>query len=90
MDWVQLSGKGSLLFASAGTHRLLGLDFIQGTVKLEEGPVIPGRILIEDFDFSTPEKIWEYNRAGLPVIAEVVMNPLGVGSIAFRIDGQVS
>ena len=85
LSWVQLSGRGKLLFASVGTHRLMEVEFIQGTVKLEEGPVIPGRVFIDDFDFSKPEKIWEYNKAGISVMAEVVKNPLGVESIAFKI-----
>ncbi len=85
LNWVPLSGRGELLFASVGTHRLMGLEFIQGTVKLEEGPLVPGRIIVDDFDYSRPEKIWDYNQAGISVMAEMTKNPMGVDSIAFRV-----
>lgn len=83
--WIQLSGRGKLLFASAGTHRLMRIEFILGTVKLEEGPIVPGVVFIEGFDYSKPEKIWEYNQADISVVAEVTQNPAGTESIAFRI-----
>jgi hypothetical protein len=63
----------------------MGLEFIQGTVKLEEGPLVPGRIIVDDFDYSRPEKIWDYNQAGISVMAEMTKNPMGVDSIAFRV-----
>lgn len=63
----------------------MGLDFIQGTVKLEEGPLVPGMVIVDDFDFSHPERIWDYNAANISVLTEIVKNPLGVESIAFRI-----
>ena len=85
MNWIQLSGEGRLMFASVGTHRLMKIDFIQGTVKLKEGPLVPGMVLIDDFDFSKPETIWDYNQADLPVMAEVTQNPQGVAAIAFRL-----
>lgn len=83
--WAPVSGRGTLLFAAAGEHRMMGLRFLQGTVKLEEGALVAGMILDPDFDFSHPEKIWDYNRAGLPVVAEIVKNPQGVEAVAFRI-----
>jgi len=85
LSWIELSGRGKLLYASVGKHRLMGLDFIQGTVKLEEGPLVPGMVIVDDFDFSHPEIIWNYNVANISVLAEIVKNPLGVESIAFRI-----
>ena len=86
LSWVPLSGKGELLFASVGTHGLTGVKFVQGTIELEEGPIIPGMVLIDSFDFSKPEKIWEYNQAGIPVIAEIKKNPMGVEGIIFKIN----
>jgi len=83
--WAPVSGKGTLLFASTGEHRMMGLRFVQGTVKLEEGPLVSGMAILPDFDLSAPESIWEYSLAGLPVRAEVVKNPQGVEAVAFRV-----
>ena len=85
LHWIELSGRGKLLYASVGRHRLMDIEFIQGTIRLEEGPVIPGMVLIDDFDYLHPEKIWEYSLADISVQAEIVENPQGVKSIGFRI-----
>ena len=85
LSWMQLSRKGKLLFATVGRHRLMGIEYILGTVKLEEGPIIPGMVIIEDFDYSKPEKIWKYNQANIPVMAQVIQNPEGAESIVFKV-----
>lgn len=85
LAWAPVSGRGTLLFASVGEHRMMGLRFIQGTVELEEGPLVSGMTILPDFDLARPEGIWGYNRAGLPVVAEVVKNPQGTEAVAFRV-----
>ncbi len=80
-----MSGRGKLLLASLGKHRLVNTPVIQGTVKLEEGPVVSGPIIIPGFDFSNPEKIWGYNRANIDVTAEIIKNPEGVEAVAFKV-----
>lgn len=85
LAWAPVSGKGTLLFASTGEHRMMGLRFVQGTVKIEEGPLVSGMMILPDFDLSAPESIWEYNLAGLAVRAEIVKNPQGVEAVAFRV-----
>lgn len=85
LTWAPVSGRGTLLFASVGEHRLMGLRFIQGTVKLEEGPLVPGMIIVPGFDLSRPKAIWDYNLAGIEVTAEVVKNPQEVEAVVFRV-----
>jgi uncharacterized OB-fold protein len=82
--WVQMSGRGTLLFASVGNYEA-GAPYIQGTVKLEEGPLVAGRVVILGFDFSEPETIWEYNSANKKVVAEVFTNPNGARALQFRV-----
>ncbi len=76
------------MFASVGPHRMWGIDFLQGTVMLEEGPWISGMILDDSFDLSKPEKILEYNGANIPVRLTVIKNPEGTEAVAFRLDRQ--
>lgn len=83
LNWAQISGKGKLLFASLGEHRLMRSKYIQGTVKLQEGAVLSGMVIIPGFDWSTPERIWEYSGADIPVVAEIVKNPDDVETVAF-------
>ena len=82
-----MSGRGKLLLASLGKHRIMDTPIIQGTVKLAEGPVVSGMIIIPDFDFSKPERIWEYNLANIDVATEVINNPEGVEAVAFKVSG---
>jgi len=85
-DWFEISGRGKLLFASA-TNRGRGawpVKYILGTVKLEEGPLVMGMVLIEDFDFSKLEEVWKYNGANIEVVAQIVKNPKGIEAVAFR------
>jgi len=84
-SWIPMSGRGKLKFASVGPHRMMGIQFIQGTVRLEEGPWVSGMLLDESFDLSRPERILEYNGADINVVMEVVKNPEGVEAVAFRI-----
>lgn len=84
MSWVEMSGRGKLLFASASSGWKGRPRYIQGTVKLEEGPVVAG-IIISDFDFSNLEEIWNYNLADLKVIAKIIKNPEGIEAIAFEL-----
>jgi uncharacterized OB-fold protein len=85
-NWVPMSGKGKLIYASVGPHRMMGIhQFLQGTVRLEEGPWVSGMLLDESFDFSHPEKIWQYNEADINVVMEVIKNPEGVEAVAFRV-----
>jgi uncharacterized OB-fold protein len=86
-SWTPMSGRGKLMFASIGPHRMMGIQFLQGTVRLEEGPWVSGMLLDESFDLSQPEKIWEYNGADIDVVMEVVKNPEGVEAVAFRVVG---
>jgi uncharacterized OB-fold protein len=83
--WVEISGKGKLLFASAGANLLLGKQYIMATVQLEEGPIISGVLLDDSFDFTRPETIWDYNCSDITVNAEVCESPIGGVIIAFRI-----
>ncbi|MEM3587301.1 MAG: zinc ribbon domain-containing protein [Candidatus Jordarchaeaceae archaeon] len=85
-EWVEINGKGKLLYASA-TNRGRGawpVNYVLGTVKLVEGPIVIGRILIENFDFTKLENIWKYNGANIDVVAQIVKNPKGIESVAFR------
>lgn len=84
-SWIPMSGRGKLMFASIGPHRMMGIQFLQGTVRLEEGPWVSGMLLDESFDLSQPEKIWDYNEADINVVMEVVKNPEGVEAVAFRV-----
>ena len=74
------------MFASVGPHRMLGIEFLQGTVKLDEGPWVSGMLLDDSFDLSKPEKILEYNGADIPVRLAIVKNPEGTEAVAFRLD----
>jgi uncharacterized OB-fold protein len=85
LSWVPLSGRGKLLFASVGPHRMMGIEFLQGTVKLEEGPLVSGMLLDDGFDLNKPAEILKYYGAERDVVAEVVKNPEGAEAVAFRI-----
>lgn len=85
LSWVPLSGRGKLLFASVGPHRMMGIEFLQGTVKLDEGPLVSGMLLDDGFDLSKPAEILKYYGAEKHVVAEVVRNPEGAKAVAFRI-----
>ncbi|NWG75513.1 MAG: hypothetical protein HXY24_13040 [Rubrivivax sp.] len=84
-SWIPMSGRGKLMFAGTGLHRMMGTQYLQGTVKLEEGPWVSGMLLDDSFDLSKPEKIWEYNNRDINVVAEVVKNFEGVEAVAFRV-----
>ena len=84
-SWVPISGRGKLMFASVGPHRMMGIEFLQGTVKLEEGPWVSGMLLDDSFDLTKPEEIMKYYGSGTEVVAEVVKNPEGVEAVAFRV-----
>ena len=83
--WVPISGRGKLMFASVGPHRMMGIEFVQGTVKLEEGPWVSGMVLDDSFDVTKPEEIMKYYEGGTDVVAEVTKNPEGVEAVAFRV-----
>lgn len=85
VSWFPMSGKGKLMFASVGPHRMYGINFLQGTVKLEEGPWISGMLLDDFFDLSKPEKILEYTGANIDVTLDVMKNPEGVEAVVFRV-----
>ncbi len=74
-----------MMFASVGPHRMMGIEFLQGTVRLEEGPLVSGMLLDDSFDLGKPEEIVKYYGSGTDVVAEVVKNPEGVEAVAFRI-----
>jgi hypothetical protein len=80
-----MSGRGKLISASVGPHRMMGIEFLQGTVKLEEGPLVSGVLLDDSFDLSKPEEIVNYYGKFRDVKAEVIINPEGVQAVAFRI-----
>ena len=84
-SWISISGRGKLLSASAGPHRMMGIEFLLGTVKLEEGPLVSGMLLDDTFDLTKPAEIIKYYGAGRDVVAEVIVNPEGVEAVAFRI-----
>ena len=86
LSWFPMSGKATLMFASVGRHPMMEITFLQGTVKLEEGPCISGMLLDDSFDFSRPEKILEYNGAEIPVRLVIVKNQEGTEAVAFRLD----
>jgi uncharacterized OB-fold protein len=83
--WTPISGRGKLMFASVGPHRMMGIEFLQGTVRLEEGPWVSGMLLDDSFDLTKPEEILKYYRSNTDVVAEVVKNPEGVEAVAFRV-----
>ena len=85
VSWVPMSGRGKLLFASVGAHRMMGINFLQATVRLEEGPVVSGMLLDEGFKMDNPEEILKYYGKGLDVMAEIKKNPEGVEAVAFRV-----
>ena len=85
LSWVPMSGRGKLISASVGPHRMMGIEFLQGTVKLEEGPLVSGVLLDDSFDLSKPEEIVNYYGKFRDVKAEVIINPEGVQAVAFRI-----
>ena len=64
LSWVSMSGRGKLLFASVGPHRMMGIEFLLGTVKLEEGPLVSGMLLDDTFDLTKPAEIMKYYGAG--------------------------
>lgn len=88
--WVPISGRGKLMFASVGPHRMMGIEFLQGTVKLEEGPWVSGMVLDNSFDVTKPEEIMKYYGCGTDVVAEITKNPEGVEAVAFRVTPQLS
>lgn len=84
--WVEMAGKGKLLFASAGANRFYSEEpFILATVQLDEGPIIAAPLLNEDsFDHSQPEQIWDYNaEQNIFVNMFVSKNPAGGDMVAF-------
>ena len=90
-SWIPMSGRGKLIFASVGPHRMMGIErFLQGTVRLEEGPWISGRVLDDSFDFSRPERILDYCLTHMDVVLEIVRNPEGVEAVAFRVTSHAS
>jgi uncharacterized OB-fold protein len=86
--WVPISGRGKLMYASVGPHRMMGIEFLQGTVKLEEGPWVSGMVLDDSFDLTKPGEIMKYYGSGTDVVAEVTKNPEGVEAVAFRVTPQ--
>ena len=58
----------------------------QGTVKLQEGPLVSGMLFDDTFDMTGPAEIMKYYGAGRDVVAEVVKNPEGVEAVAFRVE----
>lgn len=85
VSWVPISGRGKLLFASAGAHRMMGVEFLQATVKLEEGLLVSGMLLDDGFDLAHPEDILKYYGKINDVTAEIRKNPEGVEAVVFRI-----
>lgn len=85
VTWVPMSGRGKLISASIGPHRMMGIEFLQATVKLEEGPLVSGILLDDTFDMTKPAEIMSYYGSVRDVLAEVVKNPEGVEAVAFRI-----
>lgn len=85
-QWTEMSGKGKLLFTAVGSNPFFSKDnFILATVELDEGPIIAGVLLDDEFDLSDPEKIWDYNmREGVYVDTVITKNPSGGEMIAFR------
>jgi uncharacterized OB-fold protein len=81
--WVELSGAGTLLFASAGPNLLLGKPYLMATVALREGPIVSGPLL-EEFDFTRPEAIWDYNDMNIPVHIALSAHDGGGPIVAFR------
>ena len=73
------------MFVAFGLHRMTGNQYLQGTVRLEEGPLVSGIVLDDSFDPSRPEKIWEYNDAHINVVMEIFKNPEGAEAVAFRV-----
>ena len=84
-SWVPMSGRGKLMFAATGLHRMMGTQYLLGTIQLEEGPRVSGMLLDDSFDLARPEKIWEYNNRDIDVVMEVVKNFEGVEAVAFRV-----
>jgi len=84
-SWVSMSGRGKLLFASVGPHRMMGIEFLQGTVKMEEGPLVSGMLLDDSFDLTKPAEIMKYYGSDYDIVAEIFINPEGVEAVAFRI-----
>lgn len=86
LSWVPMSGRGKVVSASVGPHRMMGIDaYLQATVKLEEGPLVSGMLLDDAFDFTRPEGVLDYYGGGVDVKAEIVTNPEGAKAVAFRV-----
>ena len=83
LEWLELSGSGTLLFASAGPNLMLGKPYVMATVALDEGPVISGPLL-DEFDFTRPETVWNYNGTRAPVRIEIAKHASGGPIVAFR------
>jgi hypothetical protein len=64
---------------------MMGINFIQATVRHEEGPVVSGMLLEEGFEINHPEEILKYYGKDLDVMAEIKKNPEGVEAVAFRV-----
>ncbi len=82
-EWFELKGTGTMLFASAGPNLLLGKPYVMATVALAEGPVISGPLL-DDFDFTRPEAVWDYNGANVTVRIEIATHESGGAFVAFK------
>lgn len=86
-EWIEMSGKGRILFASAGSSNFFGgPPFLLATVELEEGPLTPGVLYDDTFDFSDPESILAYNSTEAPMdVTMIIMkNPVGGEMVAFK------
>jgi uncharacterized OB-fold protein len=87
LEWAEISGKGKLLFLTA-TNRGRGAwqnKYLLGTIKLDEGPLVIGKVIFDGFDFCKLESVWEFNGRNIDVVAEIDKNPEGVESVVFRI-----
>jgi uncharacterized OB-fold protein len=83
-QWVPLSGKGTLLHVTAALHRMVGQKFLQGTIRLAEGPLVSGVVLDDDFDLAHPEAAWSWT-GPRPVVMELAKNPSGLDMVAYRL-----
>jgi len=65
-----MKGRGKLLFASIGLHRMMALITFRGWSNSKKGRVVPGMLLDDFFRSIQTGKNMEYNKADIDVVME--------------------
>jgi len=79
--WYTLSGRGTLLFASAGDNVFYSRAYIAATVELEEGILIGGELIAPDLDLTDPGAILGLNGENIPVRMYIKKDDFGTHAV---------